>query len=133
MLRLVERDIPMLAGLYYTHDYIDRVMLLKEKLPHFNYIIGTGTSIEGHLVQGFEAISMIAMNICPELIKDIYERLKEFKLREALMTRDKMVKRIFDTIRVDTDLDFVEIMKKETSKTLNMGPLRKPKTTFYRY
>lgn len=133
LLRLAEKELPMLAGLYYAHDYIDRVMLLKEKLPYFNYIIGTGTSIEGHLVQGFEAISMIAMNLYPEMIKELYDRLKDFKLREAMLVRDKLVKRIFDTMRLDTDVDLVEIMKKEMSKTLNMGPLRKPRTTTYLY
>lgn len=132
-MRLVEKELPMFAGLYYAHDYMDRVMLLKEKMPHYNYIIGTGTSMEGHLVQGFEAVSMIAMNICPDLVKDVYDRLREFKLREAMMSRDKMVKRIFDMMRLDTDVDLVETMKKEMNKTLNMGPMRKPRTTTYRY
>lgn len=132
-MRIVEKELPMFAGLYYAHDYIDRVMLLKEKLPYYNYIISTGTSFEGYFTQGFEAISTIVMNVYPEMVKESYDYLKDFKLREAMMVRDKLYKRIFDTIRLDTDVDLVDIMKKEMNKTLTVGPLRKPKTTTYRY
>lgn len=110
-------------------DKIDHVMLLKEKLPSYNYIIATGISMMGHMIQGFEAISMMAMNICPEMMKEMYDHMLNHRMREAMMLHCKMSKRVWDMLRCDTDMDWVMAMKMEMNKMLNMGPLRKPKMT----
>lgn len=63
----------------------------------------------------------------------IYNYHKDFKLREAVLVHDKMTKRNFEISGWDADVDYVDVLKTEMNKTLNMGPLNKPQTTTYRY
>lgn len=131
-MRMMEKEIQMFAGLYWAHDQIDHVMLLKEKMPTYNYIIATGISMMGHMIQGFEAISMMSMNICPEMMKEMYDHMMHYRMREAMMVHGKMNKRIWDMMRLDTDMDCVMAMKMEMNKLMGMGQLRKPKMTMNR-
>jgi len=131
-MRMMEKEISMFAGLYWADDRIDHVMLLKEKMPTYNYIIATCISMAAHMLHGFEAFSMMAMNICPDMMKEMYDHMMNHRMREAMMLHCKMSKRIWDLLRCDTDMDFVMAMKMEMNKTMMMGPLRKPKMTMMR-
>lgn len=132
-MKMMEKEISMFAGLYWAHDQIDHVMLLKEKMPTYNYIIATGISMMGYMMQGFDAISMMAMNVCPEMMKEMYDHMMNYRMREAMMLHGKMSKRFWDMMRLDTDMDWVTAMKLEMNKIMNMGPLRKPKMTMNRW
>jgi len=132
-MKMMEKEISMFAGLYWAHDQLDHVMLLKEKMPTYNYIIATGISMMGYMMQGFDAISMMAMNICPEMMKEMYDHMMNYRMREAMMLHSKMSKRFWDMMRLDIDMDWVTAMKLEMNKIMNMGPLRKPKMTMNRW
>lgn len=51
---LVEKELPMFAGLFWADDNIDKVMYLKEKMPNYLYVIGMGASLMGYMAEGFE-------------------------------------------------------------------------------
>lgn len=130
-MKLMEKELPLFAGLYWADDRIDRVVYLKEKLPEFHYIIGTGTSIMAYMVEGFETISMTVMNLYPEIVKEIYDHMLNYKVHDAYVVKQKLVKRIVDLFRVDTHVDWLITMKMEMNKIvpLKVGPVRKPQMT----
>lgn len=131
-LHLIEKEIPNFAGFYWADDKIDRVVLLKEKLPNFLYIIGAFTSIIGYMTEGFEAISMPLMNLYPEFIKDIYHYMLDYKVHEAIVVKEKFYKRFYEFFRLDTNVDYLYLIKTEMDKifpALRMGPVRRPKIT----
>lgn len=133
----MEKEIKTFTGIFYASDKIDLITMLKLKKPDFLYIIGMMTSMMGFMMEGFEAFSMTGMNLYPEMMKELYEHLKEFRMREALMLKDKMTKHIIDMFRMDMEfyMDFVTLMKMEMDKlftTMRMGPVRKPKMTMNR-
>lgn len=105
---------------------------LQEKMPNFLYIIGMGASMMGYLAEGFEAFSMTAMNVFPEMIKELYDYMMNNKYDQALIVKKKMTKRIYDMFRMDMDMDWMTVMKMEMEKMypmMKMGPIRKPKMT----
>lgn len=129
---MMEKDVKMFTGLFWADDNIDKVVYLKEKMPELQYIIGMGTSMMGFMAEGFEAFSMTAMNLYPEMIKEIYDYMIGYKMNEAIIVKKKMIKRVYEMFRMDMDMDFMTIMKMEMDKifpTMKMGPTRKPKMT----
>lgn len=134
-MKLMEKETSMFAGLYWADDHIDKVVLLKEKLPEYLYIIGTWSSIMGYMAEGFDAISLTAMNIFPELIKELYELLLNYKMHDAYLVKQKLTKGILDLWTYDSHMDWMTIMKLEMDKLypFKMGPIRKPYVTFNKY
>lgn len=129
---MVDKELPMFAGLFWADDNIDKVMFLKEKMPNFLYIIGMGLTMTGFMVEGFDAISMTAMNLFPEMIKELYDYMLNYKLDQVMIVKKKLVKRIMDMFKMDMNMDWMTIMKMEMDKMypmMKMGPLRKPKMT----
>lgn len=130
-MKLMEKETQMFAGLYYADDRIDRVSFLKEKLSDFHYIIGTGTSFMGYMAEGFDAISMTTMNLYPEMIKEMYDYMLNYKVNDAFLVKQKFIKRVVDLFRTDMHMDWLSMMKMEMDKIvpLKMGKTRKPQTT----
>lgn len=127
---LLEKDVPMFAGLFWADDNIDKVMYLKEKMPNYLYIIGMGTSMMGFMAEGFEAFSMTAMNLYPDMIKEMYDYMFSYKYEQAITVRKQLVKRIYDMFHMDMEMDWMTMMKMEMDKMypmMKMGPTRKPK------
>lgn len=134
-LMMVEKELPMFAGLFWADDNIDKVMYLKEKMPNYLYIIGMGASMMGYMAEGFEAFSMTAMNIFPEMIKELYDYMLNYKMDQALIVKKKLIKRIYDMFRLDMDMDWMTMMKMEMDKMypmMKMGPVRKPKMSMHK-
>jgi len=131
-LHIIEKEVPYFTGFYWAEDKIDKVIFLKQKMPDYLYIIGTYTSILGYLSEGFEAISMPLMNLYPELIKDLYTYMLDYKVHDAIVVKEKLYKRYYDLFRLDMNIDFLYMIKTEMEKifpTLKMGPIRRPKIT----
>lgn len=68
-MQMMEKECPMFCGIYWAYDRMDMLMMLKEKMPRYNYIIGTMCSMMGYMSMGLDAISMTAMNCMPEMMK----------------------------------------------------------------
>lgn len=68
-MQMMEKDSPMFCGLFWAYDRIDMLMMLKEKMPRYNYIVGTMSSMMGYMSMGIDAISMTAMNCMPDMMK----------------------------------------------------------------
>lgn len=49
---MMEKEAPMFSGIYWAHDQIDMLMMMRQKIPHLNYIIGTMTSMMGLMAEG---------------------------------------------------------------------------------
>lgn len=129
---MVEKELPMFTGLFWADDSIDKVMYLKEKMPNFLYIIGMGVSMMGFMAEGFDAVSMTAMNIFPEMFKELYDFMLNFKLDQAMMVKKRLIKRILDMFNMEMNMDMMTVMKMEMNKMypmMKMGLLRKPKMT----
>lgn len=134
-MKLMEKETTMFAGLFWADDRIDKVVFLKEKMPDYLYIIAPGSSILGYMGEGFDAFSMTAMNIFPELIKQLYEYMLNYKLNDAYLLKKKLTKSIFDLWTYDSRMDWMTTMKLEMDKLypFKMGPIRKPYITFSKY
>jgi len=135
-MHMMDKENTMFAGLYWTHEHMDMLMMMKQKMPHMNYIIGTMSSMMGWMAEGMEAISMTAMNMMPEMMKEMYNLMMNKKMNEAMMVHDKMNKRIWDMFRMENDMhmdmDWMMMMRMEMEKmfpTMKMGPMRRPKMT----
>jgi len=129
---LMERELRTFTGIYYAHDHLDHIMNLKLKKPDYVYIIGLMSSMLGYMIEGFEAFSMTAMNLYPEMVKEMYDHMHARHINEALMVHDKFVLRVHDLFPIDSHLHYVQIMKMEMDKlytTTKMGPIRMPKMT----
>lgn len=68
-MQMMEKETEMFCGIYWAYDRMDLLMMLKEKMPRYNYIVGTMTSMMGYMSMGIDAISMTAMNFMPEMMK----------------------------------------------------------------
>lgn len=82
---------------------------------------------------------MTAMNIFPELMKELYEHMINRRMNEAILVRNKILKRITDMFEIDSDtrlsMDFMLMMRMEMEKIqpmLTMGPMRRPQITMNR-
>lgn len=54
---MMDKENSMFAGLYWAHDRIDMMMMLKQKMPQYNYIIGTMSSMIGWMAEGMHIAS----------------------------------------------------------------------------
>lgn len=129
---MVEKEIPTFAGFYWADDHIDKLTFLKHKMPEYHYIVGVGSTMMGFMAEGFDAISMTAMNLYPEMMKELYEYMMNYKMHEAYMFKEKMTKKIYDMFQMNNqNMDWLMMMKMEMDKMhpWKMGPMRKPKMT----
>ncbi|XP_031623541.1 N-acetylneuraminate lyase B-like [Contarinia nasturtii] len=140
MMKMMERECPMFAGVYYCHDNMDMMMMCKQMMPHMNMICGTMSSMMACMSQGMEAMSMAAMNVCPEMIKQMYDHMMNHKMNEAKMIHEKMMKYIYDMFHMDADthmnMDYMMMMRMQMDKMqpmgIKMGPMRRPHMTMDR-
>lgn len=87
-----------------------------------------------------DAISMCAMNICPEMMKSMWDCMMNHKMDDAMMMHEKIMKRIWDMFRMDNDMhmnmDWMMMMRMEMDKMhpmgMKMGPMRRPQMTMDR-
>lgn len=129
---LMQKEVTTFTGLFYADDKIDKLVFLKEKLPEFLYIIGIGTSILGFMVEGFDSFSLTALNLVPQMIKELYDNMLNHNVNQALIVKQKFIKNIYDLLKVNTGLDFISVMKIQMERinpVIKMGPIRKPKVT----
>lgn len=135
-MRMMEQEVPMFAGMYWAHDHMDMLMLLKHKMPMMNYIVGTMSSMMGWMTEGIDAISMTAMNMYPDLMRQMWDLMMNRKMNDATMIHDRMMKLIWDMFQMDmdmhTNMDWMMTMRMEMEKMypmLRMGPMRRPQMT----
>lgn len=130
-MQLMQKEVTTFAGFYWADTQLDSVMYLKLKMPEYYYIIGMGSSMMGFMAEGFDSISMTAMNIYPQMVKELYDYMLNFKMQEAYVVKGKMVKSIYDMFPKDSPMDWFMMMKMQMNKLypFKMGPMRKPKIT----
>lgn len=83
---------------------------------------------------------MTAMNMCPEMMKEMWDHMMNRKMDMAMMCHEKMMKRIWDMFQMDSDMhmnmDWMMIMRIEMDKMhpmgMKMGPMRRPRMTMDR-
>lgn len=131
-IKLMQKEVPTFTGLFWADDKIDKVVFLKEKLPEYLYIIAIGTSIMGFMVEGFDAFSLTALNLVPEMIKELYDNMLNQNLNQALIVKQKFIKNIYDLLQLNVGFDWMTVMKLQMEKInpiIKMGPVRKPKVS----
>lgn len=125
---LAEKEITNFGGIFYADGNLDHAV---ETLKTGRTVImGVGSIMVGSLAMGFESLSMTVMNIWPELIVELHEHVLNYRLKEAIVIQDKIIKKIREIYVHDEDL--IVKMKTEFNKintTFKMGPTRKPKWT----
>lgn len=92
---MMEKECPMFCGIYWAHDHMDMLTMLKEKMPHYNYICATMSSMMGWMAMGMDAISMTAMNLMPDIMKQMWDCMMNHKMDDAMTVHTKMMKRIW--------------------------------------
>lgn len=125
----MDKEIKTFAGIFYADNDYEKAVYLK-KYYDYNLIMAVGTTMMGLMAEGFEAISMTAMNLYPEMFVELYDMLKDYRMREAFMLKEKLFDHIFEFYKYEKDMDYVSIMKMEFSKmntSMKMGPIRQPK------
>ena len=140
LMMMMDKECPMFSGVYWAHDHMDSMMMMKQKMPHMCYIMATMSSMMGMMSMGMDAISMTAMNMCPEMMKEMYDHMMNHKMDMAMMTHDKMMKCIWDMFRMDSDMhmdmDWMTMMRMHMDKMhpmgMKMGPMRRPMMTMNR-
>lgn len=122
---LAERDIPNFNGIHYCHGDLDECCAcLKDNRC---VILGDDGILCGALAQNIETCCLTTLNHCPEIIKEIYDCVRNNKLHEAAIGQKKLCCRINECCRRGDD--FVLTMKKEFNKahsSIHVGPSRKP-------
>lgn len=127
---LLKRTITTFGGFYYRHtDFEDATILLKEDTT---VILSTDLTTVGVFTLGFDTISTITLNLYPEFVTEIYDYVRNGKLREARDTNDKLYRRIKDLVGDFTTTDWIEKFKYEFDKKtdIKVGGLRKPRITY---
>lgn len=133
---VIGKEVPTFSGIYYADGQIDKVVYLRQKKPEYLYIIGMYTSMGAYMMEGFDAFSMVGMNLYPELLKQMYDYLKEYKMREAYALNEKYTKQFYNYFHGNMPMDYIYTMKQEMDKmytTLKMGLVRKPNMSMYMY
>lgn len=122
---MAEKEITNFAGVYYADPSLDRAVDTMK--PNRKIIMTTRHTLLGALTMGMDAISMIAMNVMPEMVAECYEHMMNNRLKEAMIMQEKLMKRTREILGHDQDM--VVKMKMEFNKlnaSLKMGPTRKP-------
>lgn len=129
---IVEREVPTFCGIKYTNGDMEiGVQLLKKGR---NILLGSDTILWGALALGFDAAILTSLNICPEIVAEIYDHWKNNRNREGLTAQHKLNDRIKEILSQKTG-EWVETMKLEFNKVqpkLNVGPTRKPTITMFK-
>lgn len=113
---LAEKEIPTFGGIYFADSKFDHA--LETLRTDRTVILGSGQTVLGALTLGFVAISHPMINIFPEWFVELYDHVRNYRLKEAIVVQDKIFKRIRDTFTHDEDL----IVKSKTVfNTLNLG------------
>lgn len=76
-------------GIYWADDSVDKVVLLKKSFPNLNYVIETKASIMAFMAEEFNNISMLQLNLYPELVTNIYNYMADNDLGKALLANRK--------------------------------------------
>lgn len=53
-MKMMDKEAPMFAGMYWAHEHMDQLMMMKHMMPHMNYIIATMSSMMGYMSEGKE-------------------------------------------------------------------------------
>jgi N-acetylneuraminate lyase len=125
---LAEKEIKNFGGIYYADANLD--WALEAAKTDRKIILGLKTVALGALTLGFNAISMPLMNIVPEWFVELYDHVLNYRLKEAMIVQERIVKRVRD-IGVH-DQDFIHNIKIEFNKVntgFQMGLTRTPKWT----
>lgn len=132
-MQMMEKEVPTFAGFFWADDSLDKVMYLREKMPEHHYIIGMGCSMMGFMAEGFDACSMTAMNIYPQMMKEFYDYMCQYKMQDAYKVKEKVYKSIYALFGTDMHVDWLTVMKTEMNKLcpFKVGPLRKPITSTF--
>lgn len=122
---MVEKEVPNFVGVEYIHhDMVEATTLLKHGR---NIVWGMDKVLIGALAVGMDTFMLTTLNICPELVMEIVDRMRQNKLNEAMMFSEKLMRRI-DDIYVRGS-DWIMLMKNEFNKMhtgMKVGPCRKP-------
>lgn len=125
---MVDKEIKTFAGMYYADTDMDKALMLKKF--DYNFIMGVGMSMMSVMAEGFDAFSMTAMNLYPEMFVEFYDLMKDYRMREAYMLKEKMFEKMYEFFKYDKDMDYITMMKMDFDKlypSMKMGPVRKPK------
>lgn len=124
---MAEKEVPTFAGVMFADSNLDKAMSVMKPGTR-TIIMGMGTCMLGAMSQGLEAVSMTAMNLFPEMMKEMYDLMQNNRMREAMMVQQKMTQRIYSIWTPGSDM--IMTMKSEYNKLnadMKMGPMRKPK------
>lgn len=126
---LIEQTCPTFCGIKYTNGDLEiGIKLLKNGR---NIMLGADTILWGALSLGFDAAILTSLNICPEMVCDIYNCYLNKRMIEGRECQYKLNKRINEITSKGTG-EWVETMKMEfnnCNKFLKVGPVCKPTIT----
>lgn len=125
---LAERSISNFCGLKFSDNDVDEALaILKEGR---NVYLGTNATFCGALSLGFQTTVMTTLNVCPEVIHEIYEAAGKNDFIEAKAAQDRLNHRIREVC--PRGADWVSSMKAEFNQikieSVHVGPVRKPKS-----
>lgn len=127
---LAKKEISNFAGIYYSEYNVENALdTLKTSCP---VILGIGKAAISAFTLGFDAYSMSAMNVFPELVAELYGYVLNYRLKEAQLVQDKIFERIYDIYKDDED--FIVKIKTEFNNLnlgFKVGATRKPLYTEY--
>jgi len=132
---LAEKEITNFGGIYYADFNWEHAA--EALRADRTIILGVGKCFLGALTSGFEAISTPFVNLYPELYVELYDHILNYRLKEALLVQDKLIKHIREFYVYGED--WIVKVKEEFNKVnsgFKLGVFRKPeftKTAFRRY
>lgn len=127
---LAEKEISNFGGIYNAELNLDQAVDTIK--ANRTVILATGRSAISGLTMGFHAISMTVMNLYPEWIAEMHDHILNYRLKEAELLQEKLIKRIHDIYKNDEDI--IVSMKTEFNKLnlgFKLGATRKPVWTQY--
>lgn len=113
---LAEKDISNFGGIYYADFNLDHAVDTWK--ADRTIILGVGKTFLGAQSLGFEALSVTAMNLYPDSFVELYEHIRNYRLKEAQVVQERIFKRIQEILTHDED--YIVKMKAEFNK-LNLG------------
>lgn len=122
---MAEKEVPNFGGIFYADGNLDRAMMMMRK--DRMVIMGMMGMMLGTYMMGIESMSMTAMNIMPDMMMELYENMRNMKMKEAMLLQEKIMLRIREIYNPQEDM-FLKL-KMEFDKILKVGPMRKPELT----
>lgn len=134
---MMEKECPMFAGMCYCcmdSCSMDQMMMMRSMKPNMTHMMCCMMSMMGGMMDGMEAMCMPMMNLCPEMMCQMYDCMMNNKMSDAMMMREKMMKCWMDWMNnpTYTQMSPMMMMKMEWNKMnpqMSMGPMRMPKMT----